>query len=425
MKILFTLVRRSRSWWSSPFLLGLSLYSLSLDGLSWRGELAWAIEATGVILVLMLPVIAAGAAWEGVTWGRLESLAIAGRRIPSRFYWLIGATAPGLAVYCLLLVVTVILSITQGQVGVVPWLSPVAKVMAIACATAFGLTVGWYLRSVAAIPLSFVVVIFATYADYANVLPLGLMSDGAVGTFVGYRLDVPHALWRIVFCAAVIFVCLVLMKAFVKERGRRWLVGLGLVALTISCSGLSQYRMGYVAARPPVATLCTNSTPQVCVLPEWSRYLGEADRRVQLTVGVLRDLGVRDFPDKYVVEPNLTGEPKATIEIIRRGRASGLIAPQETVYRIGAPGSCGFWSDPAGPPPDRVNFALAALAAYVITQEPRLGQWSNEGISPDYLVFLALPVEKQRAWAAKAAQALSVCDMKAVPPIPLKTVISP
>lgn len=419
------LLIRSRMWWALPAAAGLLIFAATDRGAPWRGELAWGIEFVGAIHLFVLPVFAATAAWDGIPWGRLESLALAPRRRVAPLLWLATTAAPALLLQLLACAAIAVTSLTAGHIGTTPWLPMLNQLLAVVVAASVGLAVGFRWPRLPALLAAFTVLFIATAADYGSYLPLGLMGDGSTGTLVGLHPDPANQLLRALFSIAVIACAVLAMqprqtpgatRGTVRHPTHRqvaWCAAITFVA--IACVGLAARPDSYLPGAPLEATSCTRATPTFCTLPEWSSSRAEGARRIALARAVLDRWGVQGGPETYVAWWPTAPKNVASVRLIRPDFATKLVPVQDTVMDVIAPQDCAFWSAQTAPRLD-AQVAREALTYLAIRSEPRLGT-ASEPVVP-MSVFLQLPADQQAAYVRQAATALAACQPDQVPPLP-------
>ncbi|URM89666.1 hypothetical protein LUW75_06285 [Streptomyces sp. MRC013] len=252
------------------------------------GELA----AYGVVVIA--PVLAGAAAWESGRHRLMGAVRNTGARRPVRR--LLRAAAPALLLH--LLLVTGVLVMARGAVGVWPggsgWLAAAHLVV-----LPLGwLVIGWSLgevlpRSVAA-PVAgigcwtWLAVPHAT--GNAWVRHLGGFIDGT-SSVTDVREPAVYAVpWLVVACLAL--AC----RLPVRPRRRAWAVAVGgLVAVGALAAGrLLVADWGHHRPTSPrsVAPSCTGEAPRVCVPPEYEPYAERLRRDALAPLGRLRAAGV-------------------------------------------------------------------------------------------------------------------------------------
>lgn len=409
------LTRHARSWWAVPPLAGLLAFALSARGAPWRGELAWAVDFVGAIHLFMLPVAAAAAAWDGVTWARLDTFGSAPRRPVAPWLWVCASAAPVLALQALTLAVIAILSLSVAHVGVTPWLPMLNQLLAVVAAMAAGLCVGFRWGRPAAVVVTFFAALVVLYLDYASVFPFGLIGDGATGTLLGLRPDPVNQGAKALFCVTTLLACGLLMqrRTGVSRRGISAAVAVGV--LGAASMGLLTVRpTSYTVGEPLAATSCTNGRPAFCVLPGWEQFRPEGARRVTLTADVLRARGVTATPEVFVASWPTAPNSSATVSLVEPDRAGRLVPVETTVADVVAPRSCPFWSA-AEPPTAPTYLAERLLVLVVLRAEPRLAGATGPGPFAD---FFATPPRAQDEWTAAAGTALAGCRPDLIPPPP-------
>lgn len=419
-RIVLVALRSPAVWVVLPVILGLDVMVALSRGAGWRGELDSLAESVAPVLMLFAPFLAGLGAWLARqdraldASGLLRSCADGRRHSAARVA--VGAMLPA-TVHLLVLTVLGAVSLMTASVGDWPVGPVLVQLAAFPAFTALGYVIGWYVDHIVGPVVAAGVALLAAYSDYgSDRWPLGFLSDGGSGSFVGRQPDVLAVLGRLAFCAGVCGVAVLATTwgfAAVRSRGVQAVGGLAL--LVVGVHAVQSHPAVWVERDPlPVAHHCTGERPRICVLSDYAGLAGRAARIADRTAALLRSAGATGLPETYVGWfPSLR----------QRGNVVAVYDP-ETAYQparslavvsdVAAPKSCPQWY--SGLDLDRESAAEQIVLTWLVEQDPRLaGGGHVQPAGADVTGFLRRSPAAQRARVAQLATGLATCRFADLP----------
>jgi hypothetical protein len=283
--------------------------------------------------------------------------------------------------------------------------------------TGLGYVIGWFVDHPVGPLLAAAIALLAAYTDYGNYRwPLGFMSDGGEGSWVGQQPDSWAVLGRLAWCTALSGLAVLAASWRFAAASGRWIQVVVLTALLVfAVRAVQTHPRVWTDRNPaPLADHCTGEQPRVCVLRDYAGLAGRTARIVDRTAALLRSAGARGLPETYVGWWPSAAPPGNEVFVVRPGTAYEPAAPLLIASDVVAPTACPQWQ--TGEDLDRVSSAQQLVLTWLVRQDPSLS--GRKHVTPsgaDVNAFLRLPDEQQRVRVAALATAMATCRFSDLP----------
>lgn len=325
-------LRRSAALPALPVLLATVAAHIALRPRPWAHEWFWAFYQFDFVTILIGPLLAGIAAWEGWRCASAADLLDTGtqpRRVAAvtwlaTLLWGLLVFAVGLVAVC----VIVRLAGTPGwpPLAAIATMLPVIGLLAAECAV--GLLVGWWVRHVLAAPAAALGCFLLSLWLYVSGPTVFIEVGGASGSMIGVSIKVVPALAQVAYFAAV-----VLLAVLLVARPRPWSGTPGALASLAPAATAGVLVLGaataLVAQGPnrlqpaPEALVCVGTAPQVCVSAGYVRYAAGARAALLPYLSRLTEAGV-PVPAKFAQDVNPGGLTVGPIDsTLLLGRTDG------------------------------------------------------------------------------------------------------
>ncbi|MFJ7153506.1 hypothetical protein ACIQUQ_01065 [Streptomyces sp. NPDC101118] len=271
------LLRRSAGRTAAPFFLLLVVLNTVLRSMAWKHEPMWAVYQYNFTVMLLGPLLAGVAGWEGYRLSRAETFLAAHHRPftvlasawAALFAWCAAAFLTGLAV----VIGIVVWAGTPLTFGVPELLTPFPALALLGLACAAGLAAGWLGRGKLAAPMAAVSVFLAFLLLYAGDLSEFVMVGGATSSLVGLRPKADTQLAQLAFylAATLLTLCATAWSAawhYPRRLGTA--VACALLSVTTALN-LTSVDPLYLEARPGDVR-CYGSRPEICLGHGYTQY---------------------------------------------------------------------------------------------------------------------------------------------------------
>jgi len=393
-------------WLVTGLMLVAMATGLSLRDADWMGDPLWGQETIGVAQVLVLPLLAGGAAvvgWRDV--GGILTLIPAGRQRWRHFCATFAAWAiPVVALYAVANLFVIVASrwSEPSIPNATPWPALTqtgGALLVFVVGYALGVVLRSWLGSVVAALLTVAVLIL----DRMGVIASGLAEYTSSGTMLGAVANPAYFGMRLVWMVLVGALIVALLVTVPRRRtGLLVALGAALVAGQLTFPTNDSYGI-----RPERADTCTATPVVVCAPPEFRDRAVRAAEMAGQTGAVLRALGVSS-PSRFVMwQPGRDHLDNLTL--VDPGTFRAPLTLQIVVSGVVAPLSCGLWSGPE-PPPYSWFYSKALVESYVMSQ------LTGRITEPYGRLLTSKGAEQSRALVTQAATALQECDLAKVPP---------
>jgi hypothetical protein len=316
MSITALLLRRSLGRTVFPAFAVLILLNSLLRSMAWRYEWMWAIYQYNFTVVLLSPLLAGVAAWEGYRLSRSSAFltshhrpfALLAAAWGALLAWCVTAFVIGLA----LVLGIVALSGSPLTIGIPEIVTPVPAVALLAAVCAVGLTAGWLSGSKLTAPLAAVTVFLASLLLYASDFSEFITVGGATGSLVGLQPNVPIQMSQTAFFALAAALAII-VGAFLASwyRSPRWpVVAVAAILTVASAYHLSTSGPLYLEARHGDVT-CSGSHPSICLGRSYTQFEPELRTSLRPFVTAVENLGIRapsSFRQDAVLSSHTTGQ---------------------------------------------------------------------------------------------------------------------
>ncbi|WP_314244026.1 hypothetical protein [Streptomyces sp. DSM 40907] len=274
-------MRRSLGRTAFPFLVLLVVLNTLLRPMAWRHEPMWAVYQYNFSVMLLGPILAGVAAWEGHRLSRARTFLSAHHR---PFTVLSAAWAALLAwsSAAFLLGLSLVLGLVAGAgtppvLGRPELMTPLPALALLGLACAVGLTAGWLAgdNGKLAAPLMAIAVFLTFLLLYAGDLSEFVMVGGATSSLVGLRPKAGTQTSQAVFYAAATLLALLAgawSAAPHRLRPRHFLAATATAVLcALSAGHLASADPLYLEARPGDVR-CHGTRPEICLGRGYSSY---------------------------------------------------------------------------------------------------------------------------------------------------------
>ncbi|MFJ9941558.1 hypothetical protein [Streptomyces erythrochromogenes] len=283
-------VRRSLGRTAFPFLLVLVVLNTLLRPMGWRYEPMWAVYQYNFTVMLLGPLLAGVAAWEGHRLSRAapflsahhRPLAILTAAWAALLAWSAAAFLLGLA----LVLGVVTWAGPLPTLGLPELLTPLPALALLGLACAVGLAAGWLSGGGGKIaaPMTAIVVFLAFLLLYSGDLSEFVMVGGATSSLVGLQPKAGTQTTQVAFYAAATLLTLLAAawSAALHHRRPRHLIAATAAATlcVLSAGQLASADPLYLEARPGDVR-CHGTRPEICLGRGYAAY--EPQLRARLT----------------------------------------------------------------------------------------------------------------------------------------------
>ncbi|MFE2326633.1 hypothetical protein ACFXD5_22325 [Streptomyces sp. NPDC059385] len=274
-------MRRSLGLTAFPFFLLLVVLNTLLRPMPWRHEPMWAVYQYNFTVMLLGPLLAGVAAWEGHRLSRADAflsahhrpLAMLAAAWAALLAWSSAAFVLGLA-----LVLGLVTSAgTPPTLGLPELLTPLPALTLLGLACAVGLTAGWLGGDGGklAAPMTAIAVFLAFLLLYAGDLSEFVMVGGATSSLVGLRPKAGTQTSQVTFYVAATLLALLAgawSAALHRLRPRHFLAAAATaVFCALSAGHLAAADPLYLEARPGDVR-CHGTQPQICLGRGYTSY---------------------------------------------------------------------------------------------------------------------------------------------------------
>ncbi|HEY8982517.1 MAG TPA: hypothetical protein VIU15_23375 [Streptomyces sp.] len=285
MNITAVLARRSLGRVAFPVFLALVVLNTVLRTMTWRHEWMWAVYQYNFTVMLLGPLLAGIAGWEGYRLAKAQSFLLSHQR-PIK---VLASATLALWAWCafafllgLVMIGGIVISAgTPWQAGVHELVTPLPALLLLLAECAIGVIAGWLSGSKLAPPLAAIVVFLASLLLYSGDLSEFVMVGGATGSLVGLEPKMATQAWQCVFffLAALI---VILGGAWLATWYRipRWpVMSIAAVVTAVAAVQLGSVSPLYLEARKG-DVVCQGSVPEICLGRSYQHY--EPHLRVSL-----------------------------------------------------------------------------------------------------------------------------------------------
>jgi hypothetical protein len=296
-------IRRSVGLVALPAMLTLVVANVLGRSRGWVHEWVWAHYQYGFVTVLLGPMVAGVAGWEGARLSRSrELIATTDRTLAAvTVAWLAVATWVLVSFAAGLGLVDVMVA-SAGTPGLPPAIAVASSVPAAALLlleAAAGLTVGWWMRHLVAAPFVAVSTFLLTLWLYVSGPGELVVVGGATSSLVNAAPRPAMIVWQSVWfgtATVAVLMCAAMLPGWRTGR-RRW--QLPAVVCLCALALVQLLRQGEVyLAETPQPQVCTGSHPTVCVAPGYTSRADDVRRVLLPYVSASRRLGI-PVPDTF------------------------------------------------------------------------------------------------------------------------------
>lgn len=297
MNITAIVLRRSAGRTLFPILAILVLANTLLRSLSWRYEWLWAAYQYNFTVMLLGPLFAGIAAWEGYRLSRSHDFLITHQRTTrllaatwaALFAWCAAAFLLGLAV----VYGTVIAAGTPGSPGGREALTALPALTLLAAQGALGLTVGWTSRSRLAAPLTAIVVFLGSIWLYTSDFAPFIVVGGASGSLIGLQPRIGTQASQ-TLCFSLLTLAVLVIGAWVATHYREpnKFVAIALVCLLAGSAAHLVSRPALMLEARKGDVVCTGAAPRICLGRSYTRFEPDLRKRIQPYTQALKSIGL-------------------------------------------------------------------------------------------------------------------------------------
>ncbi|GAA5705914.1 hypothetical protein AQJ43_36785 [Streptomyces avermitilis] len=298
MRITALLMHRSLGRTAFPAFVVLILLNTLLRSMAWRHEWMWAVYQYNFTVMLLGPLLAGVAGWEGYRLARARSFLTSHQRPVAMlsaawgalFAWCTAAFALGL----LIVLAVVAFSGTPVVIGLPEVVTPLPALGLLALECAAGLVAGWLARSKLVAPLAAVTVFLASLLLYAGDLSAFVTVGGATGSLIGLRPKLGTQASQVIFyCLATVLAVALGAWLATWYRSPRWPVIVLAAVLSLgSAVYLATRSPLYLEARPG-DVVCSGSHPQVCLGRSYEHFEPHVRKNLAPYVQAVESIGLR------------------------------------------------------------------------------------------------------------------------------------
>ncbi|MFG3398852.1 hypothetical protein [Streptomyces parvus] len=297
MNIAALLLRRSAGRTLFPVLAVLVLANTLLRSMSWRYEWMWAAYQYNFTVMLLGPLFAGIATWEGYRLSRSHEFLLSHQRTvrilsaawASLFAWCTAAFVLGLAVvYAIVLTAG-----TPGFMGGREALTALPALMLLGAEGALGLAVGWTSRSRLAAPLTAIAVFIGSIWLYTSDFAPFIVVGGASGSLIGLQPRIDTQVAQVI-CYLLLTLAALALGSWVATHYRR-----PHTALVVVLACLTAASAVHLANRPPLMlearkgdVVCTGEAPKICLGRSYTRFEPDLRARITSYTTALESIGI-------------------------------------------------------------------------------------------------------------------------------------
>ncbi len=399
-------LRRSVGRTAFPVFVAVLFAQLVFRSHQWVHEWTWAVYQHGFTTVLLGPIVAGVAAWEGRRLrAERDTLSTAIRPFGAFLMrWSALATWVSLA-YLATLAAAVIAVSASGTPGmpalrVLPAIFPPVFIMA--AETALGLLAGWAFRHVLVAPLAaagcFAVIIFLYSNGPAQFVTVG----GATSSLVGLTPSLSMVTAQVGFFAGVVMlvICACVRSLKADMRSNSFLAASSMLVL-LAASGV-------IGAGPKMLTpvrdrvTCVGVDPQICVGPGYARNLGHLRARLTHYLVALRQADVSPVPTRF--DQSARGGEMTVAPLPLQVLSGDNPQTSEVIAAAYVRDTCDIFHD------QRANESYSALEWWLLSvvdgqhiDDPTIPRSFTEGDRPTQSAFLRQAVNYLTKCGAPAA----------------------
>lgn len=298
MNITAILMRRSLGRSVFPAFTALILLNTLLRSMSWRHEWMWAVYQYNFTVILLGPLLAGVAGWEGYRLARASDF-LSGHHRPvalltavwaALFAWCAVAFAAGLAI----VLAVVAISGAPLHLGLAEIVTPVPAFALLAAESAAGLVAGWLAHSKLAAPMAAISVFLGSLLLYAGNFSEFITVGGATSSLVGLQPKLSiQASQTTFYCLAVVLAITVGSWLSSWYRAPRWpavmmvsvLTATSAVVLSMSSPLYLEKREGDVA--------CSGAHPEICLGYSYANLEPEVRDSLTPYVKAVEEIGIK------------------------------------------------------------------------------------------------------------------------------------
>ncbi|MFD4242810.1 hypothetical protein ACFWP3_14585 [Streptomyces sp. NPDC058525] len=283
-------LRRSLGRTAFPFFLLLVVLNTLLRPMAWQHEPMWAVYQYNFTVMLLGPLLAGVAAWEGHRLSRADAFLYAHHRplamLAAAWAALTAWSAAAFLLGLALVLGLVAWSGTPPVLGLPELLTPLPALTLLGLACAVGLTAGWLGGDGGklAAPMVAIAVFLAFLLLYAGDLSEFVMVGGATSSLVGLRPKAGTQTSQVAFYLAATLLALLAgawSAALHRLRPRHLLAAVATAVLcALSAGHLAAAHPLYLEARPGDVR-CHGTRPEICLGRGYTSY--EPHLRANLT----------------------------------------------------------------------------------------------------------------------------------------------
>jgi hypothetical protein len=264
------IARRSLGRTAFPVFLALAVLNTLLRTMAWRYEWMWAVYQYNFTVMLLGPLLAGIAGWEGYRLAKAQAFLLSHRRPVA----LLAAATAALWAWCaaaFLLGLVLVGGIVAGsgtpwQVGIHELFTPVPALLLLLAECAAGVSAGWLSASKLAPPLAAITIFLISLLLYAGNLSAFVMVGGATSSLVGLEPKMTTQAWQsLFFVLAAALAVLAGSWLATWYRTPRWpVMGTAALAAVSVAAQLATVSPIYLQKRSG-DVLCRGTSPQICL----------------------------------------------------------------------------------------------------------------------------------------------------------------
>ena len=331
-------LRRSAALPALPVLLAAVAAHIALRPRPWAYEWFWAVYQFNFVTILIGPLLAGIAAWEGWRCSAAADLLDTGaqpRRVAAvswlaTFLWGLLVFAVGLVAVC----VIVRLAGTPGAPPLAAIATVLPAIALVAAECAVGLLVGWWVRHVLAAPAAALGCFLLSLWLYVSGPTVLIQVGGASGSMIGASVRVVPAMAQVAYFAAIVLLAVLLLarprpwsRAGAAQSALASLAPVATAGILVLGSASFLVAQGPDRLQPaPEALVCVGTAPQVCVAAGYVRYAAGARAALLPYLSRLTEAGV-PVPAKFAQNANpgeLTVGPIESTLLLGRTDGAGF-----------------------------------------------------------------------------------------------------
>lgn len=264
-------LRRSVAASAIPAFLLVIVSHLALRPDGWTHEWYWTFDSFNFVTILLAPVVAGVATWEGASWSATAESARSSGRVGSVVVW---AWVPTAAISSAVFLAGAVAAGVMTSMSGTPGLPGLAEVFALApgvgllcLCSAIGVAVGWVMGRALLAPVVSIAVFALLFAGY-TVLPNHLFRiGGATGSLMSLAPRTPVHVLQLGFyllSSAAILAGVVRHAQPPSDRGRAFIP---VSAAALSSALVLTFIGGLRFVDHPAELVCRGESPEVCLGP--------------------------------------------------------------------------------------------------------------------------------------------------------------